>query len=435
MVDSSPGDQVLVNITDEMANVGLDVPAMLTVATSTLSRLRPGTWVVTMMQDDPTWSRIVTADDSDPVMAEYIDQYVASISRPGSHQTTGLARRVIETGEPILEPGLPFDEIFALTTPAAREFFTTHPVPMDIRTAGVLVVPMRANGVTIGTIALFDWNSRLALSDADVKWMQTVADRIALDLEHAQCHGAAISRLERLTAMQHVGLAVASSHDLRLTLQVVLEQLTARLRVDAADVLLVDEGAKELYTAASFGFRTVASPDYRLPIPHDMLAAGTMTRWFDTSVDPEWARHFRRRSLFAREGFRTYRANLLMLGTRLVGVLEVFDRSVVEFDQESLGFLDAMGVHAAIAIDKAAMHERLARAGTGANQASPPPDLSRLEWQILTLLVDGASNREIADKVHLSENTIKFHVRHILDTVGATNRTDLARKATQKGWL
>jgi DNA-binding CsgD family transcriptional regulator len=172
-----------------------------------------------------------------------------------------------------------------------------------------------------------------------------------------------------------------------------------------------------------------------MPIPKDMRGSGAMSRWFDTSADPEWSRQFRRRSLFAREGFQTYRANPLMVGTRMVGVLEVFDRSVLEFNQESLGFLDAMGVHAAIAIDKAAMLDRLERAGPGKPASIPAPDLSRLEWQILTLLVDGASNREIADKVHLSENTIKFHVRHILDTVGAANRTDLARKATQRGWL
>jgi DNA-binding NarL/FixJ family response regulator len=37
--------------------------------------------------------------------------------------------------------------------------------------------------------------------------------------------------------------------------------------------------------------------------------------------------------------------------------------------------------------------------------------------------------------VHRSENTIKFHVRRILERTGVSNRTELARRATQEGWL
>jgi DNA-binding NarL/FixJ family response regulator len=61
--------------------------------------------------------------------------------------------------------------------------------------------------------------------------------------------------------------------------------------------------------------------------------------------------------------------------------------------------------------------------------------MSRLERWILALVVEGATNQDIAEKVHLSENTVKFHVRRILQKAGAINRTELARKATQQGWL
>jgi DNA-binding NarL/FixJ family response regulator len=55
--------------------------------------------------------------------------------------------------------------------------------------------------------------------------------------------------------------------------------------------------------------------------------------------------------------------------------------------------------------------------------------------QILRLIADGFTNREIAGQVHRSENTIKFHVRRILEKAGAPNRTELARRATREGWL
>ena len=87
----------------------------------------------------------------------------------------------------------------------------------------------------------------------------------------------------------------------------------------------------------------------------------------------------------------------------------------------------------AIAIDQsaAAAHET-SRERTG---RVPRPDLSDLELEVLRFIVEGLTNREIAEQVHRSENTIKFHVRRILERTGVSNRTELARRATREGWL
>lgn len=65
----------------------------------------------------------------------------------------------------------------------------------------------------------------------------------------------------------------------------------------------------------------------------------------------------------------------------------------------------------------------------------PRPQMSDFELQILRLIVEGFTNREISQQVHRSENTIKFHVRRILEKAEASNRTELARRATREGWL
>jgi DNA-binding NarL/FixJ family response regulator len=65
---------------------------------------------------------------------------------------------------------------------------------------------------------------------------------------------------------------------------------------------------------------------------------------------------------------------------------------------------------------------------------SGPPELSRLEAQILGLVTEGLSNGAIADQMHLSQHTIKFHVHRILHLAEVVNRTELARKATKEGW-
>jgi DNA-binding NarL/FixJ family response regulator len=63
------------------------------------------------------------------------------------------------------------------------------------------------------------------------------------------------------------------------------------------------------------------------------------------------------------------------------------------------------------------------------------PELSKIQWEVLQLLVEGQTNREISERVHLNQNTIKFHVRQMLQKTGTTNRTDLTGQAIQDGWL
>ena len=61
--------------------------------------------------------------------------------------------------------------------------------------------------------------------------------------------------------------------------------------------------------------------------------------------------------------------------------------------------------------------------------------MSRVETDIMRLAVEGMTNREIAAKVNLSQNTVKFHIRQILQKTGSTNRTELAHHAAKEGWL
>ncbi len=52
--------------------------------------------------------------------------------------------------------------------------------------------------------------------------------------------------------------------------------------------------------------------------------------------------------------------------------------------------------------------------------------LTTREQDILRLLADGLSNREIAERLQISENTVGKHVSHILTAIGAASRTEAA---------
>jgi DNA-binding NarL/FixJ family response regulator len=62
-------------------------------------------------------------------------------------------------------------------------------------------------------------------------------------------------------------------------------------------------------------------------------------------------------------------------------------------------------------------------------------DLSQREVEVLRLLAAGKSNREIADVLCISLNTVATHVRNILAKTGTANRTEAAAYALRHGLL
>lgn len=60
-------------------------------------------------------------------------------------------------------------------------------------------------------------------------------------------------------------------------------------------------------------------------------------------------------------------------------------------------------------------------------------DLTAREREILGLIVKGLRNREIAEVLGTSEGTVRIHVSHILDKLGATDRTEAAVIAIERG--
>jgi len=64
-----------------------------------------------------------------------------------------------------------------------------------------------------------------------------------------------------------------------------------------------------------------------------------------------------------------------------------------------------------------------------------PPPLNNSQQEILRLITEGLSNKEIASRIHLSENTVKSHIQEILRKLEARNRVQAAVRATKAGWV
>jgi DNA-binding NarL/FixJ family response regulator len=61
--------------------------------------------------------------------------------------------------------------------------------------------------------------------------------------------------------------------------------------------------------------------------------------------------------------------------------------------------------------------------------------LTPREVQVLELLAEGLPNKAIAVRLHISDQTVKFHVSSISGKLGARNRTDAVRRAARRGLI
>jgi DNA-binding CsgD family transcriptional regulator len=60
---------------------------------------------------------------------------------------------------------------------------------------------------------------------------------------------------------------------------------------------------------------------------------------------------------------------------------------------------------------------------------------SRREQECLAWMAKGRSNAEIGKILEISERTVKFHVKNIMEKLNAANRTEAVAIAARSGWI
>ena len=61
--------------------------------------------------------------------------------------------------------------------------------------------------------------------------------------------------------------------------------------------------------------------------------------------------------------------------------------------------------------------------------------MTRRELEVLQLVAEGLPNKSIADRLDISEHTVKFHVNAIMGKLGAQSRTEAVTRATRMGLI
>jgi len=76
-----------------------------------------------------------------------------------------------------------------------------------------------------------------------------------------------------------------------------------------------------------------------------------------------------------------------------------------------------------------------ARLGDAKRTSATDDELTEREKDVLTLVAQGATNKEIAAALHISENTVSFHMKNILGKLHLRNRAQVAAWASEYGFL
>ncbi|MCK6630154.1 MAG: response regulator transcription factor [Anaerolineae bacterium] len=92
-------------------------------------------------------------------------------------------------------------------------------------------------------------------------------------------------------------------------------------------------------------------------------------------------------------------------------------------------------VHAGGSLLQPVVASKLLRQVSHPAQVNEVEALTLRELEVLRLVAQGLQNKEIAAALVISERTVKFHVSSIMGKLGAGNRTEAVRLATQQGLI
>jgi len=250
-----------------------------------------------------------------------------------------------------------------------------QPISLPIHPDDLDIVMDRNRRRELGEAVSTDNTSRIITRSREVRWI--IIHALLIEWEDAPATLILISditenkraedqiqqQLKHMAALRAVDMAITASMDLPLTLRVLLEQVTAQLKVDAASVLLLEENTQQLAYAAGQGFITNAIRDVRLPLGRGFAGQVALQRKLirvddlrnqDVGVfPPRWIDN---------ERFTAYIGVPLITKGMVTGVLEIFQRSPLGSDPAWMNFLESIANQAAIAIDNARLLKNLQNA-------------------------------------------------------------------------
>ena len=232
---------------------------------------------------------------------------------------------------------------------------------------GANCIPIQSTAGPVGVLAvIFEKDRQIA---EEINLLTILAEITGNSIHRAQLYEQSQRQVRRLTSLRDIDSAIASSFDLRLTLNILMDQTVSHLNVDAVNIGLYHPELQSLTYLTGVGF-TIPSPTRPQVRMGEGLAGQVLVRQQTCHITnlqsaPETVNEV----IVKREGFVTYIGMPLIVKGQIKGVFEVFHRSSLSPTPDWMEFLHTLAGQAAIAIDSSQLFENLQRSNQELIQA------------------------------------------------------------------
>lgn len=226
----------------------------------------------------------------------------------------------------------------------------------------MVIVPLQSENDFLGVFLASRLNKPdvKPVSENEIRLLSAMAEMAGNAIRRSRLFDDVQRHLRHTQALHDIQLTVASSFDLKVTLNVFLEHTLAQLEVDAAAVFMLDPHTLTLEFTAGRGFRTYNLSRTRSRLEEGYALRAALER--KTICIPDLSQEAGDKvqsSFYVDEGFVSFFGVPFIAKGQVKGVLEVYSRTPLNPDNQWLAFLETLASQIAIAIDNLTLFKDL----------------------------------------------------------------------------
>jgi PAS domain S-box-containing protein len=217
----------------------------------------------------------------------------------------------------------------------------------------LLCVPILSRGKVIGAMSLNHLGGR-SFRDDDLHLLGRIAHQAAIAIENAQLYKKATERMKEATALHRVSGTLMRTLNLEQLLENILKVLQRSFGYSHCAILLADEEGEKLHPEAARGYLRDTVRKLEFKIGQEGIAGWVAANRMPLNV-PDVTQD--NRYVEGVKGIESEIAVPILIGEKVVGVLDVQSTEVNAFDEADLRTLSSIAAQAAIAIERARLYE------------------------------------------------------------------------------
>lgn len=222
-----------------------------------------------------------------------------------------------------------------------------------------LIIPVQYEDHFLGVLSIYS-NEIEAFTEVDEQILSTLANNLAIAIENRGSKEKVENHFQRLNLLHKIDIAILNSTDLMVTLNLLISQVIAQLVIDAVDILLYNWKTQTYKIVVGNGFLTNVGKNTQYEHVLAKMAIQKRKIVHIATID-QLPPSYPFRKYWDYEGFKQYWGIPIMAKGVIIGVMEIYNRSIITPDQEWIDFLETLAGQAAIAIENAEIHEGLLR--------------------------------------------------------------------------